>query len=105
MPQFDVYQNPNPESRHWAPYLVDLQHDMLGALGTRVMAPLVAVAPAGEPVIQQLNPVVSIEGRSYYLSAAEMASVPVRELPDAIANLSSCRDELLAAIDLLFKAV
>lgn len=105
MPQFDLYRNPNPESREWAPYLVDLQHHMLSALGTRIMVPLVAAKSSGEPAIQRLNPTVSVEEESYFLSTAEMASVPIRELSGAIGNLSSYRDELLAAVDLLFTAV
>ncbi|MGB0513564.1 MAG: hypothetical protein ACPGJE_01845 [Wenzhouxiangellaceae bacterium] len=34
-----------------------------------------------------------------------MASVPVKELSSCCGNLSKHRDELLAAIDLLFTAV
>lgn len=105
MPQFDLYRNPNPESREWAPYLVDLQHHMLSALATRIMVPLVAAKPSGGPTIQRLNPTVSVEGQSYFLSTAEMASVPVRELSCATGNLSPYRNELLAAVDLLFTAV
>jgi len=105
VPQFDLYQNPNRESREWAPYLVDLQHHMLSALATRIMAPLVAAEPSGEPTMQRLNPAVSVEGQSYFLSTAEMASVPVSELSAATGNLSPYRDELLAAVDLLFTAV
>ena len=41
MAQFDYYANPNPKTREWAPFIVDLQHDMLSSLGTRIMAPLV----------------------------------------------------------------
>lgn len=105
MPQFDLYPNPNPESHKWAPYIVDLQHDMLSVLGTRIMAPLIAAQPSGEPTMRHLNPVVSVEGQNYFLSTAEMASVPVRELSDATGSLSLYRDELLTAVDLLFTAV
>lgn len=105
MAQFDYYKNPNRESSKWAPFIIDLQHEMLSVLATRVMAPLVAVKPAGIPTIQHLNPVVSINGQRYFLSTAEMASVPVAELTKAAGNLSTCRQELMAAIDLLFTAV
>lgn len=105
MAQFDLYQNPNPNSQEQAPYIVDLQHEMLGDLATRVMAPLVASKPSGEPAMQGLNPIVSVEGQSLFLSTSEMAAVPVRELPEPTGNLSAFRDELMAAVDLLFTAV
>lgn len=105
MPQFDLYQNPNPESRKWAPYIVDLQHAMLSSLATRIMAPLVVAKPSGEPTIQRLNPVVSVAGERYFLSPTEMASVPVTELSEPSGNLLSYRDDLMAAVDLIFTAV
>lgn len=105
MPQFDYYANPNRQSREWAPYIVDLQHEMLNSLGTRIMAPLVVAKPTGEPTMQRLNPMISIEDQDYFLSTAEMASVPVKELSSCRGNLSRHRGELLAAVDLLFTAV
>ena len=105
MPQFDYYANPNGQSREWAPFIVDLQHDMLSSLATRVMAPLVVARPTGEPTMQRLNPVISIDDQDYFLSTAEMAAVPVKELSSCRGNLSEYRGELLAAVDLLFTAV
>ncbi len=105
MAQFDFYQNPNPDSREWAPYLVDLQHVMLEELDTRIMAPLVMASSSEGPLMRHLNPVISIEGREYFLSVAEMAAVPLRELDAPAGNLSSYRDEFLAAVDMLFTAV
>lgn len=58
MSQFDYYKNPNPESKDWAPYLIDLQHDMLSVLSTRIMAPLLSMKPSGSSVIKRLNPIV-----------------------------------------------
>ena|SRR5690554_5174619 len=103
MPQFDYYAN--PQSRDWAPYVVDLQHEMLSSLGTRILAPLVISKPSGQPTMQRLNPVISIEGQEYFLSTTEMASVPLKALAECRGNLSAHRDELLAAVDLLFTAV
>jgi len=105
MPQFDLYENPNPQSLDWAPYLIDLQHDMLRSLSTRIMAPLVKSPPRDEHLMKHLNPVMSIDGNEYFLSMAEMASVPVSELCDAVDNLETQRDKLMAAVDLLFTAV
>ena len=105
VPQFDYYANPNPQSRDWAPYIVDLQHEMLSALSTRIMAPLVMIEPPNEPTIQRLNPVLPIEDQEYFLSTAELASVPLKELSACRGNLAEYRGELLAAVDLLITAV
>lgn len=105
MAQFDVYANPDPASRQWAPYIVDLQHDMLDALATRIMAPLLVARTADEPIAERLNPMMEFAGKCYYLSAAEMASVPVSALSKPVGSLSSCRDDLLAAVDMLFTAI
>lgn len=105
MAQFDVYRNPDSKSRAWAPYIVDLQHDMLSALGTRIMAPLLVARPKSEPVMQLLNPVVEFKGSTYFLSTSEMAAVPVSALSEASGSISSYRDDLVAAIDLLFTAI
>lgn len=105
MPQFDLYENPNPETCDWAPYLVDLQHEMLSGLATRVMAPLVVTSPSVQPTISRLNPIVLVRGQSLFMSTAEMASIPVRELPVPSGSLSHYRDELMVAVDLIFTAV
>lgn len=105
MPQFDCYANPNPQSREWAPYIVDLQHEMLSALSTRIMAPLLVSQPSTEPLMQGLNPVVTINDKTYFVSTAEMAAVPLEALPAPCGTLSEYRNELLAAVDLLFTAV
>lgn len=46
-----------------------------------------------------------IADQEYFLSTAELASVPLKELPPCRGNLSAHRDDLLAAVDLLFTAV
>lgn len=105
MAQFDCYPNPSAHSREWAPYLVDLQHPMLETLNTRIMAPLVIGSASGGATMDRLNPVMRVEGRDYFLSITEMASVPVHELSAPIGNLSAQRTDFLAAIDMLFTAV
>lgn len=105
MAQFDVYTNPNQESRRWAPYIIDLQHDMLDSLATRIMAPLLLARSGDEPIAHRLNPVIDFQGERYFLSAAELASVPVSVLSNPLGNLSCRRDDLLAAVDMLFTAI
>lgn len=84
---------------------MDLQHEMLSSLGTRIMAPLVVAKASGEPTMQRLNPVLSVEDQECFLSTAEVAAVPLQQLSACRGNLAEHRGELLAAVDLLFTAV
>jgi len=58
MAQFDVYRNTNPETNQTAPYLLDIQADLLNALSTRVVVPLIISSKMGK--ITHLNPQFTI---------------------------------------------
>jgi len=47
MAQFDVYLNPNPDTRKPIPYLLDVQTDLLDTLATRVVVPLILAEEMG----------------------------------------------------------
>ena len=64
MAQFEVYENPNPQSRDDIPYLLDVQSDLLEPLATRVVVPLVLSSAAGKPA-KHLNPEFEIESRAH----------------------------------------
>lgn len=74
MSQFDVYLNPNPATRKSIPYLLDVQADLLGAMTTRVVVPLILVEVRGQGV-KQLNPHFKIDGLEVAMSTAELAGV------------------------------
>lgn len=97
----DEFTNPEDRMHSESCFLIS----MLRSLSTRIMAPLVKSQPLDDHLIERLNPVISFKGSNYYLSTAEMASVPVSELSDAVGTIQSCRDELIAAVDLIFTAV
>ena len=97
MAQFDVYENLSPASKERVPYLLDVQHDLLRHLRTRVVIPLV---PENQP-ITHLNPTVEIGGKYLMLSTQEMAGVPTDVLGKRVASLEQNRDEIVHAIDFL----
>lgn len=103
--QFDVFTNPAARNRAWAPYVLDLQHPILRDLHTRVVAPLIVPGRPEAVPIQQLNPIVVVEGRQLMVSTSELAAVATSELDAPVTNLADQRDALLAAIDLLFSGV
>lgn len=104
MAQFDVYVNLNPSTRTLIPYLLDVQTDFLSRLGTRVAVPLVVVEQMGG-VIQQLHPQFTIEGIAVAMSTAELAGVPMRSFGKVVTSLQNQRNEIIAALDLLFTGI
>jgi len=104
MAQFDVYLNTNPVTRKSIPYLLDVQADLLDTLATRVVVPLVMDEEMGLAA-KRLNPKFKIKGVSVVMSTAELAGIPNRLLGDKVASLKNKRDEIIAALDLLFTGI
>lgn len=104
MAQFDVYLNPNPESSKSVPYLLDVQSDLLDVLATRVVIPLMLAEKMGVPA-RQLNPQFKIRNTTVIMSSAELAGIPARALGDKVVSLKAKRDEIIAALDLLFTGI
>jgi toxin CcdB len=104
MAQFDVYLNANRDTRAAVPYLLDVQADLLDSLATRVVVPLLAASEM-PLVAKHLNPQFKIKGVSVVMSTAELAGVPTRSLGEKVQSLGSKRNEIIAAIDLLFTGI
>ena len=97
MAQFDVYQNSNPTTSEKIPYFVDIQHDLLSQLPSRVVIPLFKAASP----IKKLNPKFEIEELFVILVSDEITSIPKYLLENKVTNLSQHRDEIIASIDFL----
>ncbi len=104
MAQFDVYLNSNAATRKAIPYLLDVQADLLDTLATRVVVPLVLGETMGLTA-KHLNPQFKIKGVAVVMSTAELAGVSNRTLGDKVVSLKSKRDEIIAALDLLFTGI
>jgi toxin CcdB len=100
MRQFDIVENTNPETRNEIPLLLVLQSDLFGALGTRVVAPLLPSSRRAD-VLDRLNPEFEINGITYILSTTELAGVPTRALGRTVATVQERRPDILAALDFL----
>ena len=83
MAKFDVY----PGSLESDSLLLDVQADLLDALNTRMVVPLMAVGKAPIPA-KRLNPVFVIDGSEYVMVTQFMAAVPRAILRDPVANLN-----------------
>ncbi len=102
MPQFAVHRHRNAATRIRFPLLLDVQTDLLGALGTRV-AP--ASAATNRSAMQTINPVCNVDGKPYLLITPQLAGIAAKELGPAIADLSDDRQAIIAALDLLFTGI
>jgi len=97
MRRFDVYKNPEGGS-----YVLDVQADLLGHLNTRVVVPLMPANAAPVPA-RSLNPVFEVEGQPVVMVTQFLAAVPASLLKAAVTNLENRRDDITAALDLLFQ--
>ena len=97
MARFSVYRNPGAEG-----YLLDVQANILDHLNTRVVVPLLPLSSAPKPA-STLNPVFTVAGESVVMVTQFMAAVPTSLLKLPESSLESFRNEITAAMDLLFQ--
>lgn len=97
MARFGVYPNPDGPG-----YLLDVQADLLDHLNTRVVVPLLPADSAPLPA-GTLNPVFEIEGQRFVMATQFLAAVPANLLKSMTTSQEARRDEITAALDLLFQ--
>jgi len=102
--QFDVYENLDSVSRDDIPFLLDVQSDLLDALATRVVAPLVAKRVVGQAVAR-LNPQFRIRNMTVVMSTPELAGIPKNRLGKKVTSLAAKRDDIIAALDVVFTGI
>lgn len=102
MAQFDIFRNPR---RGVYPFLLDLQADLLRDLATRVVAPLCPLRKHRGKPLSGLNPVVALGNVDHVILFQELAALPTAALGEVVASLQSRRNELVAALDLLFTGI
>ena len=102
MPYLDVYPNRDARTAKSRPYVVDLQSRLLEDLPSTIIAPLARPESIDRTRILRLNPDISIDGAMLVLLTQDLAAIPRIALKNPITNLSTQREEILAAIDFLF---
>lgn len=101
--QGDVHAN-REASAEYAPYLLDVQTDLLSDLDTRVVVPLVRSAAFGRPA-SWLHPVFVVEGERLVMATHLLAAIRRGELGERVTSLAEQRDAMVAAIDVLLSDV
>ena len=101
MAQFDVYLNPNQNTRKAFPLLIDVQSSLLESLDTRLVIPLMPKAQFGEKTIRNLTPRVIILEQEYVAVTPQLASIHKKHLGSLVGNYKVERDAIVASIDFL----
>ena len=97
MAKLDVYPGAENDT-----LLLDVQADLLDALNTRMVVPLVAVSKAPVPA-KRLNPVFVIDGTEYVMVTQFMAAVPRSILRKPVVSLNDRFEDITSAIDMLIQ--
>lgn len=97
MARFQVYRLKQGET-----LVVDLQADLLEALRTRIVAPLIRASDFGQ-AMSRLNPRFMVNGEAHVAAIHLMAAIAVHELGEPVTDLSDQRDEIVAATDFAFQ--
>ncbi|WP_026613600.1 CcdB family protein [Ensifer aridi] len=97
MARFHVYRLKQAET-----LVVDLQADLFDALKTRIVAPLIPASDFAH-VMSRLNPRVTIGEDAYVIAIHLLAAISVSELDEMVTDLSSRRDDIVAATDFAFQ--
>lgn len=101
MPQFTAYQNKNAQTKKLTPLLLDVQNELLDELQTRVVVPLTSVEKNAAKQMSRLMPLFKIDGETYLMLTPQLAGINKKELGKPVADLSSSRTEIIAALDFL----
>jgi toxin CcdB len=101
--QYEVFDNPSPRSRPVAPYVVVIQSHLLEGLPSAIAAPLLIAARAER--FPYLSIPVRFRGSDFVLSMFELATFDMRELRDALGDLTEHHDEIVRGLQRIFIGV
>lgn len=96
MARFDVYANPEGPG-----YLLDVQSDLLEALNSCIVVPLLRPEAAPLPA-RRLNPAFQIEAVTHVMVTQFMAAVPRGMLRQPVTSLAAESAAVMAALDMVF---
>ena len=84
---------------------MDVQSELLDSLNSRLVIPLTPLELLDQKAPSHLCPAISISEGDFVLLTYQMASVPVKLLSIPVEDLSTFRDEIIAAINFLITGI
>jgi len=101
MAQFEVFHNPNPQTKKAYPYLLDVQSPILDSLETRLIIPLSVLPGLREKKIKELNPSMMINGKEVIVATQQMAAIHKKDIGSFVCEATNFRQQIISAIDFL----
>ena len=101
--QCDVHENPG-DTGDYAPFLLDIQANLLSDLETRVIVPLVHVRAFGRPA-SRLHPQLTVNGQRVIMATHLLAAVRRSGIGTRVTSLADQRDVIISAVDVLLSGV
>lgn len=103
MARFDVYRNSGQHASR-APYLLDVQSDLLDGLGSCMVIPIRRVTNFPNVKLpERLTAIVLVSGERMFLETPKMGAVPRHVLTRPVASLADEKNRITAALDFLFQ--
>lgn len=96
--QFDVHRNTGRQ-KDTIPFVLVVQSSLFDAYRRRVVVPLVLKSAIGRLAQGALNPSFKVGGRAVVLHPLEIVSIPIDQLGERVASLSSEGPRIMAALD------
>lgn len=99
MARFDIYALPDAG----VPLVVEVQADLLAALSTTIVVPMVNAQGATEHPLPRLKPTITVMGQDYILVATDLTVLPRTELGPKVATIPDQHHlDVTQALDVLF---
>lgn len=105
MAQYDIHENPSIPQRTVFPYVIEIQHNFLDQLPTRLVMPLQRSRISMTAFPRRLTESIRVQGESFFPAAHLMAPLPAKILRRAVASAKDQQGLLRDAIDALQSGV
>jgi len=87
------------------PFVLDIQSRMLTAMGTRVVAPVIARRRLASAVVERLNPCIWIDGVEHVVVMQQLFAIESHALGRSVMDLGAQSHTIVAALDTLISGI
>ena len=87
------------------PYVLDIQSRLLSAMGTRVVAPVMARRRLASAVVERLNPCIWIDGVEHVVLMQQLFAIDSHALGRSVLDLDAQSHTIVAALDTLISGI
>ena len=100
-----IYKNTGHNKKYY-PYFIDIQHDQLRDLNSRLVMPL-AEKEQKNSQVRKITPVVDIDDKTYVILSNMLTVIDKRHLreQDAVSDATHLREDIFSAIDMLIAGI